>query len=76
MLTVTPEPSGLEPFGIERCCVCDTRTTFWYTPKDVALCPTCAETADATALPTKAQWCADQWRRHPPRVACYDRHAA
>lgn len=75
MVIVTPEPPGLEPFGIERCCLCDSRTKFWYEPHDVALCPACAQGADAATLPTKAQWCADQRRRHPPLVAFYDRRA-
>lgn len=69
MVSVTPEPPGLEPFGIERCCVCDVPTKFWYTPKDVALCKPCAANAQEADLPAKPEWMADQRRRHPPLVA-------
>lgn len=65
MVTVTPEPPGLKPFGIERCCICDSKTKFWYEPNDVALCPTCAESAEAAALPSKPNWIAKQRQLHP-----------
>lgn len=73
MVSVTPEPAGLEAFGIEHCCVCDQPTKFWYTPKDIALCPSCAQIAVADALPCKENWIASQQRLHP-RTPWQPRH--
>lgn|GEM_PF-3090729 len=51
----------------ENCCVCRTPTRFWFTPRDVALCPPCAETATESSLPTKTEWFAAE-RAHAPRT--------
>lgn len=40
----------------ERCCICRRETNFWYTPKDVALCPSCARRTRRADVPTKEQW--------------------
>lgn len=54
----------------ERCCICRAPTRWWYGTgtRNVALCPDCAKTARATALPTKAEWIAKERAirlRHP-----------
>lgn len=56
-IRVTREPAGPPPY--ERCCFCRTPTSFWYTPKDVPCCPTCAKTHKVDDVPTKLVW----WRR-------------
>lgn len=40
----------------ENCCFCRTPTGFWFLPKDVAVCFTCAETAELEDVPDKATW--------------------
>ena len=42
---------------MENCCMCYTKTRFWYTPKDVALCKICAATAEIEQIPDKVDWC-------------------
>lgn len=37
--------------------MCRACTPYWYTPMDVALCPSCAETTPVESLPTKKEWC-------------------
>ena len=44
----------------EHCCICRAKTNYWYTPKDVALCPDCAKTTHLAQVPTKAEWCAKE----------------
>ena len=44
----------------ENCCICRTKTNYWYEPKDVALCEHCAKTTKRAALPTKEEWCAKE----------------
>lgn len=41
----------------ERCCMCREFTPYWYAPKDVALCPSCAEKTLLSSLPSKREWC-------------------
>lgn len=55
---VHKEPSEMNCWPKENCCVCRTPTSYWYGtgPLNVALCPTCATRATADSLPTKAQW--------------------
>ncbi len=43
--------------AIERCCFCRRPTRYWYLPKDVACCRTCAGRAAPEDVPTKKQWC-------------------
>jgi hypothetical protein len=40
----------------ENCCICREPTYFWYRPKDVALCKSCAKKVDADDLPDKIDW--------------------
>lgn len=52
---------GTKPGEVqERCCLCRTKTRYWYTPKDVALCQQCAQTATAKEIPTKREWIAKE----------------
>lgn len=44
----------------ENCCICRTKTNYWYEPKDIALCEHCAKTTKRVALPTKEEWCAKE----------------
>ncbi len=55
---VHKEPSEMNCWPKENCCVCRTPTSYWYGTgaMNVALCPTCATRATAENLPTKAQW--------------------
>lgn len=55
---VTHEPPDAYPgaWVLERCCVCRKQTRYWFTPKDIALCLDCAETATPESLPTKDEW--------------------
>lgn len=41
----------------EHCCFCYRLTRFWYEPKDVAVCQSCADTHEPSEVPTKAIWC-------------------
>ena len=45
------------PPVFENCCFCRTSTAFWYLPKDVAVCPQCAEIANPEDVPDKETWC-------------------
>lgn len=49
----TTEGSGV----VEDCCVCGRPTTFWFVPKDVAVCSECARSVEPADLPTKEEWC-------------------
>lgn len=44
--------------GGEHCCFCHRITHFWYEPKDVAVCPSCAATRLVRNVPNKEDWCA------------------
>lgn len=61
MLTDTPLPivhDGSRPNQLrERCCMCRESTPYWYAPKDVALCPSCADKTSLSELPSKREWC-------------------
>ena len=57
MIVVVQELEELSKLGLENCCLCEKPTAFWYEPKDVACCPTCAETATHESLPSKKEWC-------------------
>jgi hypothetical protein len=41
----------------ERCCMCREFTPYWHVPKDVALCPSCANKTSLSELPIKREWC-------------------
>jgi len=40
----------------ELCFRCKQPTPFWYAPKDVPCCQSCAAQVEATEIPTKADW--------------------
>lgn len=40
----------------EHCAFCKAPTHYWYVPKDVAVCPTCAEVRNADDVPCKRDW--------------------
>ena len=41
----------------ENCCFCFKLTRFWYQPKDVAVCPSCASDHTPDDVPSKMMWC-------------------
>lgn len=55
MITVThdQEPAS-EP--AEPCAFCKAPTRYWFKPKDVAVCPSCAELRTADEVPCKRDW--------------------
>lgn len=55
MIDVEREP---EEFGdpIEPCAFCYQATGYWHTPKDVAVCQSCAKTHKEEDVPTKEAW--------------------
>lgn len=55
MIEVVREP---EAFGgpVERCAFCWRRTSYWFEPKDVAVCRACAQKVKARDVPSKAEW--------------------
>jgi hypothetical protein len=56
MIKVTEEPD--EDWDVrENCCFCFGATRFWYEPKDVAVCPACAEGRAPEEVPSKENWC-------------------
>jgi len=42
--------------AVEHCCFCRAKTSYWYTPRDVACCQLCAAYALAKDIPTKKEW--------------------
>lgn len=71
MIKVEREPTDLtgEFYGaMEQCCFCWKKTPFWYAPKDVAVCPDCAEKHSAKDVPNKEIWCEEAARRNGRRV--------
>jgi hypothetical protein len=57
---VVKEPPG-SGGPAEFCCRCQKLTRYWYQPKDVALCLSCAAIVDDKDIPTKVEWF-KQWR--------------
>jgi hypothetical protein len=56
-ISVTHDGSGrADP--AENCAFCHGKTRYWYTPRDVAVCPTCAAFRSVSEVPTKAEWLA------------------
>lgn len=49
----------------EHCCFCFRTTVYWHAPKDVAVCPTCAEVHDESEVPSKKDWCASVVAKFP-----------
>jgi hypothetical protein len=72
-LPVIQEPGDFTGQPAEHCCLCRAHTRFWYQPKDVALCLTCAEAAADTDIPSKADWCAKERELSPQLVPYYQR---
>lgn len=56
MIKVEPDIFDAEFDVGEPCCICGCATRFWFTPKDVACCPSCAEFAAAKDIPCKRDW--------------------
>lgn len=56
MIPVEREPDEFRLLPLEYCCFCFSPTPFWYTPKDVAVCPSCAETKTPDQVPSKSDW--------------------
>lgn len=40
----------------ESCAFCKAPTRYWFSPKDVAVCQSCAEKHEACEVPTKREW--------------------
>ena len=53
----------------EHCCFCFKATSYWHTPKDVAVCPVCAEVHEDTDVPTKKDWCKSVREKFPHLVS-------
>jgi len=84
-LKVTLEPDDFGP-PYERCCLCRKSTRYWYTPKDVPLCPKCAHGAKRSQIPSKEEWmgcatkpapsitcsCGHTYVRHGPENGCIE----
>lgn len=57
-LFVVKVPPEMAALGKEPCCFCFTFTNFWYRPKDVAVCKSCAIEKKPSEVPSKKMWCA------------------
>lgn len=70
MVEVVLEPSEtpLPNWPLENCALCFKPTRYWYEPKDIALCQSCAKTAEAEALPSKVEWCTQVRERMKARA--------
>lgn len=55
-IEIVKEPDDLPLRDREHCCFCATKTQFW-SKKDVAVCPPCAETHEEADVPSKEEWC-------------------
>ena len=55
-LTREPEEFSSHDGDREHCCFCKTPTSYWYAPKDVAVCLKCAKTHKAAEVPSKEEW--------------------
>lgn len=55
MITVThdQEPNW---WPAEACAFCKTPTRYWYAPKDVAVCQSCADSHEEHDVPCKRDW--------------------
>lgn len=60
MIQVSAEPPEMKRFTPETCCFCKQPTRFWYTPKDVACCPICAQIHSPEEVPSKEEWMQSQ----------------
>lgn len=64
-IAIEKEPDTAPFRTREHCCFCFKATSFWHTPKDVAVCPTCAFVHDEAEVPSKAVWCDSVAARFP-----------
>jgi hypothetical protein len=63
-MSITVVHDGTGPDDVrERCAFCRAKTRYWFAPKDVAVCPTCAEIKTASQVPTKRDWVAAERSR-------------
>ena len=58
-----------EKLAMERCCFCWKRTNYWYSPKDVAVCRSCAKTHKVSEVPAKRDWIKECLSKYPSLVA-------
>jgi hypothetical protein len=56
MIKVTKEPSIFRKCPMENCFKCGNKTDYWYVPKDVACCQSCASEVKVKDVPSKAEW--------------------
>jgi len=56
MIVVIREPIDLGGPPYECCAFCNEPTPYWYEPKDVAVCPICAEKVEDADVPSKMDW--------------------
>lgn len=63
-IEITREPMMFRDAPNEQCCFCWRPTQFWHTPKDVAVCPSCAQTHEPEEVPDKKTWCAEARKRN------------
>lgn len=55
-IKLTKEPAEYATLGMEKCCFCNNRTSYWYPRKDVPVCPNCATKVRPNDVPSKTQW--------------------
>lgn len=53
---VIAEPAAFKNCEKEKCCLCNTPTSYWHPNKDVPLCQVCAKKVDESDVPTKREW--------------------
>jgi predicted amidophosphoribosyltransferase len=63
VIEVTKESAEMSVLPLELCCLCWQPTPYWYMPKDVACCQTCAEVATPDDIPEKKEWCTNARKR-------------
>lgn len=69
-ITLVRDPDRLVRMGIEECCFCWKPTRYW-SAKDVAVCPQCAEVKTLNQVPTKDEWCRQARERMSPGEASW-----
>jgi uncharacterized UBP type Zn finger protein len=64
-ISIEKEPDTAPFRTREHCCFCFKATSFWHTPKDVAVCLECADVYEDQDVPTKSAWCNSVVTRYP-----------
>lgn len=54
----------------EPCAFCKMPTRYWYAPKDVAVCQTCAEVKSEAEVPSKRDWLVSHGANLPKDWKC------